>query len=95
MITFNIESGMCSGFQNDENLVENATKRYINALRCDIRGSGMLILRRDPIDVFTNNYNIKLMNYHKANQDVQFVSYMWACAQYVTNYLTKVGKAIW
>jgi hypothetical protein len=49
----------------------------------------MLVLRRYPCDVLTNNYNIKLMNYHAANQDIQYVSDMWACAQYVTNYLTK------
>ena len=49
----------------------------------------MLILKRNPCDVFTNNYNNKLMNYHEANQDIQYVSDMFACAQYVTNYLTK------
>ena len=83
------ESGMFDDLKDDANQLENAMKRYLNALRCDIRGSGMLILRRDPRDVFTNNYNIKLMNYHSANQDIQYVSDMWACAQYVTNYLTK------
>ena len=37
--------------------------------------------------LITNNN--KLMNYHEANQDIQYVSDMFACAQYVTNYLTK------
>ena len=61
----------------------------MTALRSDVRGAGMLILKRNPCDVFTNNYNNKLMNFHPANQDNQYVSDMFACAQYVTNYLTK------
>ena len=34
----------------------------------------MLILKRNPCDVFTNNYNNKLLNYHEANKDIQYVS---------------------
>ena len=75
--------------EENEDALKNAKERYLTALRSDVRGSGMLILKRNPCDVFTNNYNNKLMNYHEANQDIQYVSDMFACAQYVTNYLTK------
>ena len=87
---FLIESGMLKE-ENKENEeeIQKARSRYLTALRADVRGAGMLILKRNPCDVFTNNYNNKLMNYHEANQDIQYVSDMFACAQYVTNYLTK------
>ena len=87
--SFLCESGMLDEKEPEENQFKNASERYINALRCDVRNSGLLILKRAPCDVFTNNYNNKLMNFHAANQDIQYVSDMWACAQYVTNYLTK------
>ena len=86
---FLLEAGMCEGLDLDINYVDNATKRYLIALRSGVKGSGTLFLKRSPCDVFTNNYNNKLMNYHEANQDIQYVSDMWACATYVTNYLTK------
>ena len=87
---FLIESGMMktTAEESDEEF-RKAKARYLSALRADVRGAGMLILKRNPSDVFTNNYNNKLMNYHVANQDLQYVSDMFACAQYVTNYLTK------
>ena len=87
---FLIECGMLkTADAEDENAFKKAKDRYLTALRSDVRGAGMLLLKRNPCDVFTNNYNVKLMNYHPANQDMQYVSDMFACAQYVTNYLTK------
>ena len=48
-------------------------QRYINALSVSIRGSGAIFLKRNPKDVFTNNFNCRLMSVHKANHDVQIV----------------------
>ena len=38
-----------------------ARQRYINALQTDIRGSGYVFLKRDPKDVFVNNFSKKFM----------------------------------
>ena len=47
-------------------------------------------MKRETSDIFTNNYNSKLMNIHRANIDVQFITDQYAVAQYVSNYLTKL-----
>ena len=51
----------------------DAYERYINALSASIRGTGCVFLRRGTKDVFTNNFNLKLMEIHKANHDIQIV----------------------
>ena len=69
--------------------VEKARRRYLNALRCEVRSSGLLILRRGTSDIFTNNYNKKMIRIHQANQDIQFITDEYAVAEYICNYLTK------
>ena len=83
--SFLLETGICVGLESGRKYFESATKRYITALRSGVKSSGILLLKRSPCDVFTNKYNNKLTNFHKANQDIQYVSDMRACAQYVTN----------
>ena len=51
----------------------DAYQRYINALSASVRGTGSVFLKRETKDVFTNNYNRKLMGIHKANHDIQMV----------------------
>jgi hypothetical protein len=48
-------------------------QRYINALSVSVRGTGAIFLKRNPKDVFTNNFNRRLMSVHKANHDIQMV----------------------
>ena len=48
-------------------------ERYINALSVSVRGTGAIFLKRNPKDVFTNNFNRRLMSVHKANHDIQMV----------------------
>ena len=55
-----------------------------------MKNSGLLLLKRQTEDIFTNNFNTKIMNIHRANIDVQFISDEYAVAQYVGNYLTKL-----
>ena len=50
-----------------------AYQRYINALSSSIKGTGSVFLKRDTKDLFTNNFNRKLMKVHKANHDIQMV----------------------
>ena len=90
--TFLFEVGMFEGNkkQDDKNACEAARKRYLTALRCEVRSSGLLLLRRDTEDVFTNNYNIKLLQIHEANEDMQFITDEYAVAEYVSDYCTKL-----
>ena len=74
---------------NDENARILARQRYLTALRCEVKSSGILILHREPEDILTNNYNKKLIQLHEANQDIQFIIDEYAVAEYICNYLTK------
>ena len=51
----------------------DAYQRYLNALAASVRGTGAVFLKRETKDVFTNNFNGKLMGFHKANHDIQMV----------------------
>ena len=54
--------------------IKKAKKRYLNALEVSIKGTGSIIIRREPKDIFTNN----LMLIHGANHDVQLCPvYLW------------------
>eukprot|EP00092_Neocalanus_flemingeri_P022722 GFUD01024642.1.p1 GENE.GFUD01024642.1~~GFUD01024642.1.p1 ORF type:complete len:2733 (+),score=580.47 GFUD01024642.1:994-8199(+) len=88
---FLFEVGMFEKSQDfdDENARTLARRRYVTALRCEVKSSGLLLLRRDPEDVLTNNYNKKLIKIHQANQDIQYITDEYAVAEYICNYLTK------
>ena len=69
--------------------IKMAKQRYLDALSVSIRGNGSIFIRREPKDIFTNNFNPNLMLIHGANHDIQLVVDQYACAQYITGYLTK------
>ena len=71
-----------------------ARQRYMNALRTDIRGSGYVYLKQDPKDVFITNFNKKFMPILQANHDIQHIVDHFACANYITSYLTKNESGI-
>ena len=71
------------------NRIIKAKERYLNALRCEVKSSGLLLLKRKTADILTNNFNKKLIKIHQANQDIQFICDEYAVAEYITNYLTK------
>ena len=58
-------------FTEDEKKM--AYQRYINALSASVRGTGAVFLKRATKDVFTNNFNRRLLEVHKANHDLQIV----------------------
>ena len=74
---------------NDEKVQQKARRRYLTALRCEVRSTGMLLLKRETSDVFTNNFNKKLIQVHQANQDVQYVIDEYSVAEYISDYCTK------
>ena len=42
---------------NDENRIKEARSRYLKAIRCEVKSSGMLLLKRNTTDILTNNFN--------------------------------------
>ena len=72
-----------------EEQMEEAKHRYHTALRCGIRGQSQVFGQRNLTNLFTNNYNPKLMASHSANHDIQLCDDPYAVAQYVIGYLTK------
>ena len=58
-------------YSSDEK--EAALSRYKNALSASVRGTGKVFQKRSTADMFTNNYNRRLLAVHKANHDLQIV----------------------
>ena len=58
-------------YSSDEK--EAALARYIKALSASVRGTGKVFQKRSTADMFTNNYNRRLLAVHKANHDLQIV----------------------
>ena len=56
---FLYEVGMFEEGQNSSNKVfqQKAKERYLTALRCEIKSSGVLLIKRTTQDIFTNNFN--------------------------------------
>ena len=76
-----------SSYSNEE--IEDARSRYFNAISTNIKGTGMVLLKRNVEHIFINGYNQKIMKLHLANHDLQIVIDQYAAAQYVCGYLTK------
>ena len=72
-----------------EDQMEQAKYRYHTAIRCGIRGQSQVFGQRNLENLYTNNFNIKLMASHSANHDIQLCDDPYAVAQYVIGYLTK------
>ena len=76
-IQFLYEVGMFEGNkdfdEHSEEEKQRAYDRYIHALSASVKGTGSVFLKRETKDLFTNNYNRKLMDVHKANHDIQMV----------------------
>ena len=76
-------------YPSDLTAFEKAKDRYLKVLRCDVKSSGMIILKRRPADILTNNFNKKLLKLHQANIDIQYCVDEYAVAEYICNYVTK------
>ena len=73
--SFLFEVGMFQEGVNitDPDMIEEANKRYFDALSAGITGNGAIFVKREPKDVFTNNFNPQIMHIHEANHDIQLV----------------------
>ena len=76
-LQFLFEVGMFEEDKTMEDFSEaekkSAYQRYIDALSASVRGTASVFLRRGTKDVFTNNFNRRLLGVHKANHDIQIV----------------------
>ena len=54
----------------------------------------MVVLKRKPQDILTNNFNKKILWLHKANMDIQYCVDEYAVAEYICNYVTKNESGI-
>ena len=56
---FLFEVGMFEKGQSPSNKLfqQKAKERYLTALRCEIKSSGLLLIKRTTKDIFTNNFN--------------------------------------
>ena len=93
-LTFNeylFEVGMFEKYEDihNENALANALRRYYTALRCEVKSTGLLLIKRNTCDVFTNNFNKTLIKMHEANQDIQLIFDEYAVAEYISDYCTK------
>ena len=87
---FLYEVGMLDGESlHDVNEVAKAKARYLKALKCEVKSSGLLLLKRNTEDILTNNFNKHLIKMHQANQDIQFITDEYAVVEYICNYITK------
>ena len=70
---------------------------YMNCLRIAVssgRSSGMVVLKRDCKDLFTNNYNRLLTQTHQANHDISFVLDQYSLINYILGYITKAEAGL-
>ena len=71
-----------------------AKTRYHEAIRSGIKGRASILPRRNLSNLFTNNFNTKVMSLHPANHDIQLCADPYAVAQYVVGYLSKNESGI-
>jgi hypothetical protein len=76
-IQFLYEAGMFESTKSIEEYTlhekSQAYQQYRDAISASVRGSGSVFLKRKTKDLFTNNFNRKLVEVHKANHDLQIV----------------------
>ena len=68
---------------------EEALTKYETAIRVSVRGTCSIHPKHDTKDVFTNNFNNKLMMMANANHDIQLCTDPYATALYVADYCSK------
>jgi DNA replication protein DnaC len=66
---------------------------YMNAVIAS-ETSQTIILKREPKDVFVNNYNPKVISLWKANMDLQYCADKYQVVNYVMNYVLKPEKGM-
>ena len=66
---------------------------YIKVLRSSIKTT-TVFLKRSPNGAFINAYNARIAKCWNANMDIQFITNPYACARYISSYISKSCTAI-
>ncbi|XP_071963919.1 uncharacterized protein [Antedon mediterranea] len=61
---------------------------YEDANNC-ITNEEKIVLKRNPQDVWVNQYNPSLLRAWNANMDIQYITSVYACVTYVIGYMSK------
>ena len=70
--------------ESDGESFAKAKRRYLEAMRIEVKSTGYILLKRTTKDVFINNFNKFLATIHPANHDLQFITDPYAVLEYVT-----------
>ena len=72
----------------------NVTEQnYYLAIRSGLN-SPTVLLKRNPNELRVNNYNSACLSAWRANMDIQFVLYAYACAMYIVSYISNAQKGM-
>lgn len=69
-------------------------EKYLECLKKSSHHGTSVILRRDPKDVNTNNYNSNITAVWRANTDIQLCGDAYACIMYILSYVMKAEKGM-
>ena len=68
-------------------------ENYLLAIRSSIN-TPTVFLKRNPNELWINNYNPACLSAWRANMDIQYVLDVYACAVYIVNYISKAQKVM-
>ena len=88
----NLERDNSFSFQEWLLMLDMCKETYIQVLRTSIL-EATIMLKREPKDIYTNNFNIGISTLWDANMDIQIVFNAFAAASYCTSYMTKNDTA--
>ena len=73
--------------------LQMSEEQYVLAIRRGVKGTEVM-LKREPADIRTNQYNRSLLDVWQANIDVSFIIDPYSCAQYIVNYISKDDRGM-
>ena len=88
-----MNDGLDIKFEEFLKTIDCSFEDYIDAVRTSIKGP-KIFLRRNLLEIRINPYMKNLVSAWKANHDIQFVLDPYACAVYITDYISKSQKGM-
>ena len=88
-----LKEGMDITFDNLLVILGITEDDYILAIRSSIN-TPTIFLKRSPNELRINNHNVPCLSAWRANMDIQFILDVYACAVYITNYISKAKKGM-
>ena len=89
----NLNMGKDISFKDFLEDLHLSNEQYLQALQTDIKNT-TIYLKRSPAEIRTNQYNTDLLTMWGANIDLQIVTNTFACATYISSYITKSQRGM-